>query len=59
MRPDAIAEVGLLFMVGNMREMVIASYAEPCVATLHARVPLPDWPNAAANEAHYFGPTES
>jgi hypothetical protein len=58
MKPYSLGEVGHLFTMRDAHEILLASYAVPCVATLHARVPLPTWPNAAANEPHFFGPLD-
>lgn len=58
MRPGSIGEVGRLIDIVNAQQIIIATYADPCSAILHTRVPLPEWPNAAANEAHYFGPID-
>lgn len=59
MRPGALGEVGLIRFIRKQSTMLLlATYAEPCVATLHTAVPLPGWPNQAANEADYFGPID-
>lgn len=53
-----VGELGALkLIVDEARELVIACYAEPMSGALHASVPIPTWPNDAANEAHFYGPT--
>lgn len=38
-------------------EILISTYCEPQQGALYSRMPLFAWPNEAANESHYFGPT--
>ena len=56
--PLSIGREGRLHWLRDAREALISCYANPCGSLLFTRVPLPGWPNQAANEPHYFGPID-